>query len=346
MKGIIQFYFIALIFLISACKKETLDLNVKDHFFLENDGAIMPVFVNGNTKSKVFLIYLHGGPGSTSLEAFQNEKSPFKKLQSDYAMVYWEQRCSGSSQGNCSNLTISQYVKDLEKVIILLQSRYDSDIKLFLLGHSWGGSLGIKFLTTNNNQNTIKGWIEVGGGHNVPRIVNLEREMVNEIGNRQISQGNYVSEWQANITKANSLNLNNVDELFEMNKIAVNSEQLMRKVDSVNQKIDNPYLSDYFFGPVSNQAVNINNEQTFEAMKNELAVLNLSNSTSQIKIPTLLIWGRYDFRVPPKFAQESLIAYGSAQKKLLIFDRSAHFVQWNEPEKFFEKVRNFIEQNK
>ena len=81
-------------------------------------------------------------------------------------------------------------------------------------------------------------------------------------------------------------------------------------------------------------------------MKNELAVLNLSNSTSQIKIPTLLIWGRYDFRVPPKFAQESLIAYGSAQKELLIFDRSAHFAQWNEPEQFFEKVRNFIEQNK
>lgn len=346
MKRIRKIFCIALIFLISACKRETLDLNIKDHFFLVNDGAVMPVFVNGNTKSKVFLIYLHGGPGSTSLEVYQNESSPLTKLQSDYAIVNWEQRCSGSSQGNCSNLTISQYVEDLEKVITLLKSRYASDITIFLLGHSWGGSLGIKYLTTNNNQNTIKGWIEVGGGHNVPRIVTLEREMVNEVGNRQISQGTNVNEWQANITKANALNLQNVDALFEMNRIAVNCERLMQNVDSVNQKIGNSFLSDYFFSPIDIQASNINNNQTFDAIKNELAVLNLSNNITQITIPTLLIWGKYDFRVPPIFAQEELLAYGTAKKELVIFDRSAHFVQWNEPELFYNKVRIFIEQNK
>jgi pimeloyl-ACP methyl ester carboxylesterase len=346
MKRIRHFFCIALIFLISACEKETLDLNVKDHFFLENDGAVMPVFVNGNTKSKVFLIYLHGGPGSTSLEAYQNERSPLTKLQSDYAIVNWEQRCSGSSQGNCSNLTISQYVEDLDKVITLLKSRYASDITIFLLGHSWGGSLGIKYLTTNSNQNTIKGWIEVGGGHNVPRIVTLEREMVNEVGNRQISQGTNVNEWQANITKANSLDLTNMDDLFEMNKIAVNCEQLMQKVDSVNKKIRNTFLNDYFFSPIDNQAARINSNKTFNAIKNELAILNLSSNINQITIPTLLIWGKYDFRVPPKFAQEELLAYGTAKKELVIFDRSAHYVQWNEPELFYNKVRIFIEQNK
>jgi len=346
MKRIGQLYYYVFIFLISACKRDTLSLNVKDHFFLENDGAVMPVFVNGNTKSKVFLVYLHGGPGSTSLEAYQNESSPFTKLQSDYAVVNWEQRCSGASQGNCSNLTLSQYVEDLEKVITLLKSRYAADMSIFLLGHSWGGSLGIKYLTTNNNQNTIKGWIEVGGGHNVPRIVSLEREMVNEVGNRQISQGTNVNEWQSNITKANSLNLQVEDDLFEMNRIAVNCEQLMQKLDSVNKKIGNSFLFDYFFSPIDFQASNINNNQTFDIIKSELAELNVSNNITQITIPTLLIWGKYDFRVPPKFAQEELLAYGSLKKELVIFDRSAHFVQWNEPDLFYQKVKTFIDQNK
>jgi pimeloyl-ACP methyl ester carboxylesterase len=346
MKNIIKSSCIALICLILSCNKETLGLNVKDHFFLENDGAVMPIFVNGNTQSKVFVIYLHGGPGSSSLEAYQNESSPFTQLQSDYAVVNWEQRCSGASQGNCSNLTISQYVKDLEKVIILLKNRYANDITIFLLGHSWGGSLGIKYLTTNNNQSNIKGWIEVGGGHDVPRIVTLEREMVNEIGNRQRNQGKNVSEWESNITKANSLNLDNMEDLFEMNRIAVNSERLMQKADSVNSKIGSSYLNDYFFGPIDFQASNINSNQTFDAIKSELAVLSLSNNISQITIPTLMIWGKYDFRVPPKFAQESLLAYGSTKKELVVFERSAHFVQWNEPKIFYEKVRNFIEQNK
>ena len=323
MKKVTHNLCILFIILISSCDKETLDLNVKDHFFLESDGAVMPIFVNGNTQSKVFVIYLHGGPGSTSLEAYQNEESPFTKLQSDYAIVNWEQRCSGSSQGNCSNLTISQYVKDLERVIILLKNRYANDITIFLIGHSWGGSLGIKYLTTNNNQSTIKGWIEVGGGHNVPIIVTLEKEMVNEIGNRQINQGHNVTEWQANITKANSLDLTNMDDLFEMNKIAVNCEQLMQNVDSVNKKISYTFLNDYFFSPIDKQAASINSNQTFNAIKNELAILNLSSNINQITIPTLLIWGKYDFRVPPKFAQEALTNYGSPKKELLIFDRSS-----------------------
>jgi pimeloyl-ACP methyl ester carboxylesterase len=59
-----------------------------------------------------------------------------------------------------------------------------------------------------------------------------------------------------------------------------------------------------------------------------------------------LLWGKYDFRVPPKFAQEALTNYGSSKKELVVFDRSAHFVQWNEPELFYEKVKKFIEQNK
>lgn len=342
MKGVLQFFVITALFLISACTKEGLDTDVRDHFFLENDGAVMPVFVNGNTQSKVFVIYLHGGPGSTSLEAYQHEESPFIKLQADYAVVNWEQRCSGAAQGNCSNLTLTQYVEDLQKVIVLLRDRYAEDITVFLLGHSWGGSLGIKFLTTNDNQTAIKGWIEVGGGHDVPRIVNLEREMVNEVGNRQILLSNHVSEWQANIARANSLDLQDVDDLYEMNQIAVDCEGLMQDVDSVNDKIGNSFLQDYFFSPIDFQAADINSDQTFDAIKNELATLDLSDNISQITIPTLLVWGKYDFRVPPRFAQESLLAYGSESKELFILDRSAHYVQWNESELFYNKVKHFI----
>ena len=30
----------------------------------------------------------------------------------------------------------------------------------------------------------------------------------------------------------------------------------------------------------------------------------------------------------------------------VIFEKSAHFVQWNEPTAFFEKVKEFIDKNK
>lgn len=340
------FQLIILLAGIISCGKEEISANAEDHFFLENEGAIMPIFVHGNTKSKVFVINLHGGPGGTSLEAYQHKDSPFKKLQSDYPVVYWEQRCAGSSQGQCSILTLNQYTEDLEKLIILLRNRYTPDIRFFLVGHSWGGSLGINFLSTANNQSNIRGWIEVGGGHNVPRIVQLEREMLVEAGNRQIAYGNDAKDWQERINKANTLELSKVEDLYEMNRISVQAEGLMKNADSLNAKIANTWTNEYFFSPIDNSALTNNLSASFEGMKNELATLNLSNKLQNITIPTLMLWGKYDFRVPPKFAEEELGKYGSSKKELVIFDRSAHFVQWNEPDKFYSLVRAFIEENK
>ena len=52
-----------------SCQKEeiTLSDNAKDHFFLKSDGAEMPVWVEGNTESKTLVIFLHGGPGGSSI---------------------------------------------------------------------------------------------------------------------------------------------------------------------------------------------------------------------------------------------------------------------------------------
>ena len=58
------------------------------------------------------------------------------------------------------------------------------------------------------------------------------------------------------------------------------------------------------------------------------------------------LWGNYDFRVPPEFANEELQKYGSEKKELVIFEKSAHFVQWNEPLRFYEVVNDFIDRNK
>jgi pimeloyl-ACP methyl ester carboxylesterase len=306
----------------------------------------MPVFVHGNTQSKVFVVYLHGGPGASSLDAYQNPESPFTKLQNDNAVVYWDQRCAGSTQGSCGNLSLLQYTQDLEKLIFLINNKYGTGITYFLIGHSWGGTLGIKYLTEKENQAQIKGWIEVGGGHNVARIVQLEKKMLLEVGNEQIAKGLNSSEWQTAIEKANNLDFNKIDDIYEMNRIANNAERLMKKAGEVNETITNSWTKDYFFSPVDPSVENSNIQVTFEKMKNELATTNLSDSLQKINIPTLMLWGKYDFRVPPAFAQEEFKKYGSNEKELILLDRSAHFVQFNEADLFYERVKSFIEKYK
>ena len=337
-------YLICLSSLLIGCASDQIGEDAFDNFFLKSDGSVMPIHVRGNTTSNTFIIYLHGGPGFTAFEAYQESDSPFTMLQRDFAVVYWDQRCAGTSQGNCDydKLVLSQYTEDLEDLIILLKTRYGENLNLYLIGHSWGGALGVDYLSRATNQDQIKGWIEVGGGHNIPRIVQLEREMVNIIGQRQIALGDFSEDWGRFIEEANSLDFSITEDVFDMNSIASDAESLMRRADSVNRSISTLSLNDYFFGPVDFHALRKNGQNTIDALEDELVQLNLSANTTKITIPTLLIWGEYDFRVPPTFAQEALERYGAEDKELAIIENAAHFVQWQQPGVFYNLVREFV----
>ena len=71
----------------------------------------------------------------------------FKKLEEDYAFVYYDPRGSGEAQGNAKpeSFTVEQFVKDLEQLVYLVRHKYNNPT-LFLMGHSWGGGLGKAFL--------------------------------------------------------------------------------------------------------------------------------------------------------------------------------------------------------
>jgi proline iminopeptidase len=59
----------------------------------------------------------------------------------------------------------------------------------------------------------------------------------------------------------------------------------------------------------------------------------------EIKVPTLVICGRYD-EATPNIAET--IHKGILGSKLVIFENSAHLVMWEEEEKYLKTVREFI----
>ena len=125
--------------LLFSCKKETmLSLEVSHHFYVRNNNVDLPVLVEGNTASKTFVVYIHGGPEDGAIAESTNPTF-WGKLEESYAMDYYGQRGIGMSNGNFDEraLTIEQYVEDLDKILTVLKSRYGSDIGIFLLGGSW-----------------------------------------------------------------------------------------------------------------------------------------------------------------------------------------------------------------
>lgn len=164
----------------------------------------MHVLVEGNTASHVFLLFVHGGPGGSSL--LYRTDYIISHLENNYAVVYWDQRNAGASQGGAdgANLNIAQMADDLKKVIQVIKARYGANSEVFVLGHSFGGLLTSSFMTTGDNQKMAKGWIFVDGSHDYPLNDTLTRQMLLRVGQEQVTLGHNADEWTTILDFCNS----------------------------------------------------------------------------------------------------------------------------------------------
>lgn len=336
-KSIFLSFFVLSILLFS-CSKEPLE-SQGDYFFLESEKAIMPVWVRGNIASNVFIIHLHGGPGGSSITEAQ-EKA-FLDLETQYAVVYWDQRGGGATQGNAQaeSITIEQMVSDLEKLFTLLAQKYNQP-KFFLLGHSWGGALGTVFLLKPENQAKIKGWIEMDGAHNFKLGLELSRQWIIDYANSAIQAGNDVAYWQEALTwYANHPVLNSKAILDE------HTSNYLVKANGYIFNPNNPDLSYFVGGSLNSPGGNLSTgDFVQENMQNELSK-GYSAQMALITIPTLILWGRHDGILPVALANDAYQSLGtdSSQKSIVIFENSAHSPNREERALFNSSVISFIE---
>jgi pimeloyl-ACP methyl ester carboxylesterase len=331
-----------IIILIASCKKEAghLSTNANEIFWLSNAGADMPVWVKGNTASKVMILFLHGGPGDGSYRyaGYQTDQ-----LWKSYSVAYWDQRDAGAAAGNSnySNLTLNQMIEDLEKLVLVIKYRYGNDMEIFLMGHSFGGLLGSGFLVKNDNQTNIRGWIEVDGAHDYPESNSLERQMLIDTGTSEIAKGNYVQDWTpiVNYCKNHPANVS-LDVDLQTDIYAAQAEDYV-DINHTSTPID--YFS--VSSPISFgiNLYNLNNSAAGRKFLQSLEPATFTNQLYKITIPALLIWGRYDFTVPPGSGIHALNNLGSTYKHLVIMTRSGHIPMNSEPDLFAKTVSEYIE---
>lgn len=340
MKHAVYIPFCAILLLLSCTKKNT---PTSERFIFRNDGADLSVQVDGNIYSKVFILLLHGGPGGSSSK--YNSTYFSDKLEEEYAIVYFDQRGNGASQGSYSqfDLTLSQNSKDVYALIRFLKKKYGEDISLFLMGHSWGGMTSTHALIHTDAQSELKGWIEIAGNYDYNQN-NIEAvKMFLEKGNEQLSAGTHVDFWQSLLDKVELIDTNNISgsDQSTLNYHGRLAEEKIPEIitDNPNNSSEFGWASDPEGGVVtfmSNISVNpILNQQS--------ANNPLSDQIDQIAIPSLFVWGKYDFIVPPAMGVYAHNHVGTSNKELVIFQHSGHFPMKNEPELFVQEVSSFIE---
>jgi pimeloyl-ACP methyl ester carboxylesterase len=339
-----RIYIFCLLLLFTGCQKESIltSTNASEVFYVENEGASMRVDVQGNTASSIFILIIHGGPGVSSY--FYNTKYISTHLGDKYAMVYWDQRNAGASQGtiNGKDLHLGVMVEDLKKVIEVLKFRYGQDISLFLIAHSFGGLIAADFVTTPGYQQLIKGFVDVDGSHNYPLNDTLTRQMLLSYGQREISLNRKESKWRpiVDYCLAHAGNFSE-DESMQLEKYAGDAENL---VDSVNKVNIVSFILKYSITDVYPLTAILSNLLYSEDsnFNKELAVTQFSSSLNKVTVPVLVLWGKYDFTCPLLLGQDFYNRIHSTDKRFVISPVSGHDLILQDKKLFCDEVSEFV----
>ncbi len=305
-------------------------------FYVENRGAKMPVWIEGNLASDTVIIKLHGGPGGSGYYSHYNPG--YQELEEDYTIVYWDQRGAGSSLGNpeTDTFAVDIMVEDLDIIIDIVQAKFNFN-SLFLLGHSWGGYLGINYLLEPGNQSRISGWIELDGSHNQKKGNMLAREYVINYATDKLNSGNKDDDWQGILDWCNENPVITIDNFVPFVFRLGDCEGYYPKDSS-------------FFGNASYFNTPLNNFNNLMGKLHSCTTIdfyqtNMEPEMVNITIPTLILWGQHDHLFDVQMAQDAYDAMGTpaSQKSIVIFSESGHSPPQLEPFKFADSISSFIE---
>jgi len=310
-----------------------------EHFFVLHEGVAMPVWVTGNWRSNKIIVHVHGGPGTTNGIYFQ--KTSYQDLAKEYGIVYWEQRASGSAQGSSrENLTVDQWIEDMDVLFAVLGERYP-DAEFVLMGHSFGGFYGPRWLLEPGRQSKVKGWIEQDGAHDssckswqrdVDFVLEHDIEGAAEF---------YKNVWRCDLVT----NENNQIELYEGKRVHLWHSEFVRaaggydvdpdKVLTTGETVEILFHSQYDL-----YAVTKNSPLPLEGYYG----VDLTPRLGEITVPTLVLWGKFDRITHFDNAQPGFEAYGAPpdKKEIVTFDDSGHNPWAEEPDKFYGAVSGFL----
>ncbi len=335
-----------LLVLMAGCRSEAIksQAHASETFYVQNAGAAMRVLVEGNTGSNTFLLIVHGGPGLGSFS--YNTDYISRHLEDKYAVVYWDQRNAGASQGNANQiqLTLSQMTDDLKKVIQVLKHRYGQGSRVFILGHSFGGLLATSFMTQGDNQHLVEGWIYANGTHNYPLNDSLTRLKLLSVGREQIALGVHVDEWRKIVAYCQAHPGHfPAAKSARLAAYAAEAETYFEQVKQTSALGSLVRSATRQHAPVSSVVVNLLRAGNGE-LNRQLAATSLSELLPRITKPTLVLGGAYDFICPQNLGEEVFDQVRATEKRQVVSPVSGHLIMQQDEELFCREVSRFVEQ--
>ncbi|MBF0106056.1 MAG: alpha/beta hydrolase [Deltaproteobacteria bacterium] len=281
-------------------------------------------YVKNDDKTPTLLI-VHGGPGDNSAYLM----GPMaKELQSQYNVIWYDQRGTGKSERNLSpeNYAAIYHAEDIGRVLDAAGVS-----QAILVAHSWGGIPAGIFASRYPEK--VKAYINIcATGSFLDTNSGLIRSLKN-----------YYRKDPSKLSK-----IKDIEEMSHGFFRFISTMKLAREaglyyMDYKKTKAEtDEYLREAVIsGEYSTEEIQESENALYLPMEfHSLDTTEIYSILNKITAPTLLIGGKYDRVVDI----ESMKRYGRGIKgsKLIVFDNSGHHPFQEEPDRFFKTIDDFI----
>ena len=285
------------------------------------------ILLRGENVENPIMLFLHGGPGSAQIgfaPKFQ------RKLEKDYIVVNWDQRGAGRSYSSAvkpEHLTIENIVNDTIELVNYLLKRFNQP-KLFLTGHSWGSVLGV--LVAKQIPQSIYSYIGIGQVVNMKKGEKLSLEYTiekasefrNSLAVRELhrlyydpADIRYLTVQRKWLSKFGGM------------MIGVNSYSLIIS----NMLFANEYnIKDWILYPKAAKL-------SLKMMWKPLLAVDFMSTVPKLEVPVYFFVGQHDYLTPAELTEEYYQELECPYKKIVVFENSAHMLNFEEAEKFYQE---------
>ena len=301
------------------------------------NGLKMHFRVRGASPKNPYLLILHGGPGFSAPMFYPWGKS----LEDKINVIYLDQRGCGESERlttqTMKTFTVKNLVFDIESVRKFLKID-----RWFVLGHSWGGMLGLEYVFAFPKN--ISGYIHMDGLLSQPETQNFiferaalwtKRDLESKIAERiergkrlepYLSLGPKLPAGPQRMMSAMQFALS-LPELYyaDLNSRSAYQAKINAELKRYNIPVSSLYASEPGLALLQNDGY---------------ATRDASPLLPKITAPTLVIHGRQDGIVPLKHAER--VAKIIPKAKLLALDSCGHFPFIEKPEKTTQSILDFV----
>jgi pimeloyl-ACP methyl ester carboxylesterase len=296
-------------------------------------GGVEPVdYGRGHDRAQPLLLFLHGGPGLPEMP-FAHVNA---ELEKHFVVVEWDQRGAGksfSSRIPPETMTIAQFVADAEELVELLSRRFQQE-GIFLLGHSSGSVIGA--LLAARRPELVRAYIGLAP---VADLQETERLLYDYATRSATAKAD--REAQRELAAIGPPPFTNAKQL-QISQMWVNhfatAEFGKARPNRLTLAVFSPRTSLLDYWRTVRGA-----KFSFDHLWRELFAVNLFEQVKRLEMPVYFLLGRQDRVVTGEVAERYFQRLQAPQgKQLLWFEKSGHWPQLEEPEKFHRVLVDHI----